>query len=64
MKRVAGVWVVLLFCATLLGRPDIGIIAVAWWTILSCIVHAIRLAQAELAYSRDVPITSWLDEPQ
>jgi phosphatidylglycerophosphate synthase len=54
---------VLLFFATLLGRPDIGIIAVAWWTILSCIVHAVRLGQAELAPGRGKPVASWLDEP-
>jgi hypothetical protein len=51
---------ILLFFATLFGRPDIGIIAVAWWTILSCVIHAIRLGQAEFARK---PITSWLDEP-
>src|SRR3546814_7745544 len=35
-----------LFFATLGGSPDIGLIAVAWWTIISLIVHAVRLAQA------------------
>jgi phosphatidylglycerophosphate synthase len=54
---------VILFFATLARRPDIGIIAVAWWTILSCVVHAVRLAQAEIAKQRKGALTSWLDEP-
>lgn len=54
---------VILFFATLAGRPDIGIIAVAWWTILSCVVHGVRLAQAEAARAKGQVITSWLDEP-
>jgi len=54
---------VILFFATLAGRPDIGIIAVAWWTIISCVVHGVRLIQAEIARGRGQAITSWLDEP-
>jgi hypothetical protein len=54
---------VILFFATLFGQPHIGIIAVAWWTILSCLIHAIRLLQAEIAQARGQAITSWLDEP-
>jgi hypothetical protein len=53
---------VLLFFATLFGRPDIGIIAVAWWTVLSCVIHAVRLVQAEGARRRRGPLASWLDE--
>ncbi|WP_294395664.1 CDP-alcohol phosphatidyltransferase family protein [uncultured Sphingomonas sp.] len=52
---------VILFFATLLGRPDLGLIAVAWWTILSCVIHAVRGVQAQAA-SRRAPITSWLHE--
>jgi hypothetical protein len=51
---------VILFTATLLGRPDIGLIAVAWWTVLSCLFHAVRLLQAMLAHRRGAAITSWL----
>jgi phosphatidylglycerophosphate synthase len=54
---------VILFFATLFGQPHIGIILVAWWTILSCLVHAARLAQAEIARARGQAITSWLEEP-
>jgi phosphatidylglycerophosphate synthase len=50
---------VILFVSMLFSRPDIGLIAVAWWTALSCAVHAVRLVQAMLAPK---PITSWLSE--
>jgi phosphatidylglycerophosphate synthase len=52
---------VILFVATLLGRPDTGLILVAWWTVLSCAIHAVRLIQAEAA-ARSGPLTSWLEE--
>jgi len=51
---------VILFAAMLASRPDLGLIAVAWWTVLSCLVHAVRLAQAELQHRRGEPVTSWL----
>ena len=54
---------VILFFATLFGQPHLGIILVAWWTILSCLVHAVRLVQAEIARAQGKPIVSWLDEP-
>jgi phosphatidylglycerophosphate synthase len=54
---------VILFFATLAGRPDIGLNAVAWWTVISCAVHAVRLLQAEAAKARGRAITSWLEEP-
>ncbi len=53
---------VILFFATLAKRPDVGINLVAWWTVLSCAVHAIRLGQAELAHARGATIGSWLEE--
>ena len=37
---------VILFVSMLFSRPDIGLIAVAWWTVISCAVHAVRLVQA------------------
>lgn len=39
------------------GRPDLGIVAVAGWTLVSLVVHLVRLAQALRAPQ---PITSWL----
>lgn len=54
---------VLLFVATLFGRPDIGIIAVAWWTVISLVVHMIQLVQAEIARAKKgSQLTSWLAE--
>ena len=48
---------VLLFVAMLFGRPDLGLEWVAWWTVLSCLFHAVRLVQA---LSRRDKIVSWL----
>lgn len=53
---------VILFLATLAGRPDLGLIAVAWWTVISCLVHAVRLVQAWIVRARGGTITSWLSE--
>jgi hypothetical protein len=51
---------VILFVATLAQRPDIGLIAVAVWTVLSCLFHAVRLAQAVGRKARGEEIKSWL----
>lgn len=54
---------VLLFISLLFGRPDLGIIAVAIWTIISLGVHLVQLVQAELARARKGShLTSWLAE--
>lgn len=50
----------ILFVATLCRRPDIGLIAVAVWTVLSCGFHAVRLRQAIRLRARGVKIRSWL----
>lgn len=52
----------ILFGAMLFARPDLGLIAVAWWTALSCAVHAVRLAQAELLRARGGAVVSWLSD--
>lgn len=52
---------VILLVATLFGRPDIGIIAVAVWTVISLVVHMVQLVQAEFARKRKGSyLTSWL----
>ena len=51
---------VILFVSMLLGRPDLGLIAVTGWTLLSCAFHAVRLAQAEAATRRGKPVVSWM----
>ena len=53
---------VILFVAMLFARPDLGLIAVAWWTVISCAIHAVRLVQAWLVRARGETITSWLSE--
>lgn len=53
---------VILFVAMLFARPDLGLVAVAWWTALSCLIHAVRLVQAWIVRARGGTITSWLAE--
>jgi phosphatidylglycerophosphate synthase len=53
---------VILFVATAFARPDLGLIAVAWWTALSCLIHAVRLVQAWIVKARGGTIVSWLSE--
>lgn len=51
---------VILFVSMLFSRPDLGLIAVAWWTVISCAVHAVRLLQAMAFKTRGNRVTSWL----
>ncbi len=53
----------ILMVGTLLGRPDLGFLAIALWTLLSLIFHALRILQATLVRLRGGQITSWLNEP-
>jgi phosphatidylglycerophosphate synthase len=52
---------VILVGALLFGRPDNGLVLVAYWTIASLIFHAVRLAQASEQAARGVPVVSWLE---
>jgi len=52
---------VILVGALLFARPDLGLELVAWWTIISLIFHAVRLAQASEQAARGLPIRSWLE---
>ena len=51
---------VILFAAMLFRRPDIGIVAVAIWTILSLAFHAVRFLQAEMQRAKGLELRSWL----
>jgi phosphatidylglycerophosphate synthase len=51
---------VILFLSVVFGRPDIGIVAVAVWTAVSCLVHLVRLLQALARRRRGAPVRSWL----
>ena len=48
----------LLTGATLVGRPDLGLVAVAIWTGLCLVVHLVQILQG-LAAPR--PLASWLE---
>lgn len=50
---------ILLSLSLLLGRPDIGIVAVAVWTAVSFVVHGVQILQALVA-RRHGPVESWL----
>jgi len=50
---------ILLLLSLFAGRPDLGILAVAAWTLLSLLVHAAQLGQAMVA--REKPV-SWLSK--
>ncbi len=50
----------ILFVALCAGRPDLGLIALAGWSVLSCLFHVVRLAQAYGARASGRAITSWL----
>jgi phosphatidylglycerophosphate synthase len=52
---------VILVAALAVGRPDSGLVLVAWWTIISLIFHAVRYAMASERAMRGAPITSWLE---
>lgn len=50
----------ILFAALCVGRPDLGLLALAWWSVLSCLFHLMRLAQAYLVRASGRPVISWL----
>src|SRR4051794_28502117 len=52
---------VILAAALLFRRPDTGLVLVAWWTLISLIFHAVRLAQMTERQARGAPVTSWLE---
>jgi phosphatidylglycerophosphate synthase len=49
---------ILTFC-TLAGRPDWGLLAVAWWTVICLVLHGLQLGQALVA-GRAGPLESWM----
>lgn len=51
---------IILSVFTLLGRPDIGLAAVAAWTVLCIAFHAVRIAQAFATRARGRPVASYL----
>ena len=51
---------VILTVSLFVGRPDLGILAVAFWTVATSLFLAARLAWAAYARSRHGPLSSWL----
>lgn len=49
----------ILSASLLAGRPDIGIVVVAWWTAICLVIHALRIVQAAFARGSG-PLRSWL----
>lgn len=54
---------IILTVSAIAGRPDIGLLAVAAWTLICLVLHAIQLGQAALA-RRAGPLTSWMTRPR
>jgi hypothetical protein len=52
---------VILVASLLFRRPDIGLELVAWWTLISLIFHAVRLAQMTELKARGQKVSSWLE---
>jgi phosphatidylglycerophosphate synthase len=50
---------ILLSVGAIAGRPDLGLVMVALWTVLSLGFHALRLAQAESARARGRAPSPW-----
>ena len=50
---------ILLSVGTLGGRPDLGFVMVAIWTVLSCLFHAVRVTQAFAARTRGTSVLAW-----
>jgi len=53
---------ILLGAATLCGRPDLGLAAIALWTVACFGIHAVRWAQAWRESRRSGPLRSWLED--
>lgn len=55
---------ILLTLALLISRPDWGLIAVAAWTTICLIFHAVQVLQGIVARrASDAPLQSWMDAP-
>lgn len=50
----------ILLCFLAAGRPDLGYLAITWWSGLCCLIHLVRLAQAYGYRASGRPVTSWL----
>ncbi|MFO0991648.1 MAG: CDP-alcohol phosphatidyltransferase family protein [Hyphomicrobiales bacterium] len=53
---------IILTASVILGRPDLGLIAVAVWTVLCLLLHGLQLAQAFAAKRRLGRLDSWMTQ--
>jgi hypothetical protein len=53
---------VILTASLLVQRPDIGIMAVAVWTIVCLLLHGVQLAQALAEKGKTGRLKSWMEE--
>ena len=54
---------ILLTLGTLVGQPDWGLLAVAAWTVICLLLHAIQLLQGFALKKRSGPLISWMVKP-
>jgi len=54
---------VILTGSVIAGRPDIGLVTVAAWTIICLVLHGVQLAQALTVARRSGPLVSWMRKP-
>ena len=55
--------VILTLVTLFLGRPDLALEWVAWWTIICLVLHGIQLVHALIVKSREGKLTSWMTKP-
>ncbi|MEA2109481.1 MAG: CDP-alcohol phosphatidyltransferase family protein [Pseudomonadota bacterium] len=53
---------ILLTISTLFGRPDLGLLAVAFWTVVTSLFMLVRLAMAIKTRFTSGPLTPWLSK--
>ncbi len=53
---------IVLTVSLILGRPDLGLLGVALWTVLSTLILLVRLSQAIRAHFARGPLRSWLTD--
>lgn len=51
----------ILVASLVFRRPDFGLEMAAWWTLISLIFHAVRLAQMTELKARGSEVRSWID---
>ncbi len=52
---------IILTVSVVLGRPDLGLLAVAWWTAICLLLHAVQLWQAIAHVRRTGEFVSWME---